>query len=170
MRRGDRTENVCRSTRVYVTRNAVVKSVQNMPPALNLQNTRPKTLATADPPTMMSMMVDADECPQHARTQPLGDGGAYRDAGGDGAHVVDEVLRYVVRKPLEVVLVPEQLEKILLAPWLRERLELEHARLQENLRRCQEHAAELDELRTTDLVKIVGDGCSWIPGYELGTV
>jgi hyperpolarization activated cyclic nucleotide-gated potassium channel 1 len=45
--------------------------------------------------------------------------------------------------------------------------ELEHARLQENLRRCQEHAAELDELRTTDLVKIVGDGCSWIPGYEL---
>ena len=56
MRRGDRTENVCRSTRVYVTRNAVVKSVQNMPPDLNLQNTRPKTLATADPPTMMSMM------------------------------------------------------------------------------------------------------------------
>ena len=35
------------------------------------------------------------------------------------------------------------------------------------LPRCQEHAAELDELRTTDLVKIVGDGCSWIPGYEL---
>ena len=27
-----------------------------MPPDLNLQNTRPKTLATADPPTMMSMM------------------------------------------------------------------------------------------------------------------
>ena len=45
--------------------------------------------------------------------------------------------------------------------------ELEHTRLQENLRRCQEHAAELDELRTTDLVKIVGDGMSWIPGYEL---
>ena len=38
------------------TRNAVVKSVQNMPHDLTLQNTRPKTLATADPPTMMSMM------------------------------------------------------------------------------------------------------------------
>ena len=56
MRRGDRTENVCRSETRCVTRNAVVKSVQNMPHDLTLQNTRPKTLATADPPTMMSMM------------------------------------------------------------------------------------------------------------------